>query len=49
MHYVMVRGSHQIWRPYGIAKQSDPYLTPADPNMTFDPRDALRSGQGSSH
>ena len=24
----------------------DPWLTPADPCMTFDPSNALRSGQG---
>ena len=47
MHYIVVRSSsHQIWWPLGIAKQLDPYLTPADPCMTFDPSNAVRSGQG---
>ena len=47
MHYALARGSsHQIWWPYGNAKQIDPYLTPDDPYMTFDPSNALRSGQG---
>ena len=47
MHYALVRGSSlQIWWPQGIAKQIDPYLTPADPYMTFDPSNALRFGQG---
>ena len=47
MHYALVRGSsHKIWWPKDIAKQIDPYVTPADPYMTFDPNNALRSGQG---
>ena len=47
MHYALVRGSsHKIWWPKDIAKQIDPYLTPADPYMTFDPNNALCSGQG---
>ena len=47
MHYTLVRGSsHKIWWPKDIAKQIDPYLTLADPYMTFDPSNALRSGQG---
>ena len=47
MHYAMVRGSsHQIWWQYGIAKQIDLYLTPAEPYMTFDPSNALHFGQG---
>ena len=47
MHYTLVRGSsHQIWWPLGIAMQIDPYLTPADPYMTFDPSNALHFGQG---
>ena len=47
MHYALVRGSsHKIWWPKDVAKQIDPYLTPADPYMTFDPNNALRSGQG---
>ena len=47
MHYALVRGSsHKIWWPKDIAKQIDPYSTPADPYMTFDPNNALRSGQG---
>ena len=47
IHCALVRGSsHQIWWPVGIAKQIDPYLTPADPFITFDPSNALRSGQG---
>ena len=29
--------------------QFDPWLTPGDPYMTFDPSNALHSGQGSSH
>ena len=47
MLYTLVRGSsHQIVWPYGIAKQIDPCMTPADPNMIFDPSNALRFGQG---
>ena len=49
MHYTLVRGSsHQICWQKGIAKQIDPYLTPADPYMAFDPSNALglRYGQG---
>ena len=47
MHYALVRdSSHKIWWPKGIAKQIDPYLTPADPYTTFDPSSALRFGQG---
>ena len=46
MHYALVRGSsHQIWWPWGIARQIDPYLTPTDLYMTFDPSNALRFGQ----
>ena len=47
MHYALVRvfpikfGSHP-----GFAKQIDLYVTPADPYMTFEPSNALRSGQG---
>ena len=45
MHYALVRGSsHKIWWPKDIAKQIDPYLTPADPYMTFDLNNALCSG-----
>ena len=47
MHYALAKGySHKIWWPKDIAKQIDPYLTPADPYMTLDPRNALRLGQG---
>ena len=47
MHYTLVRGSsHQIWWPYGIAEQIDPYLIPTDHYMTFDHSNALRSSQG---
>ena len=47
MHYTLVKGSsHQIWWSLGIAKQIDPYLTPADPYMTFDPSNTLGFGQG---
>ena len=47
MNYALVKGSsHQIWWPWGIAKQIDPSLTPADPYMIFDPSNALPSGQG---
>ena len=47
MHYALVRGSsHKIWWPKDIARQIDPYLTPADLYMTFDPNNAVRSGQG---
>ena len=47
LHYAPVRGSsYQIWWPLAIAKQIDPYLTPADPNMTFDRNNALCYGQG---
>ena len=47
MHYTVVReSSHQIWWPKCIAKQIDPYLTPADPFMIFDPSNALHYGQG---
>ena len=47
MHYGSVRdSSHQIWWPKGISKQFDPWLTPDDPCMTFDPSSALRFGQG---
>ena len=46
MHYGLVRySSHQIWWPQGIPKEFDPWLTPDDPCMTFDPSSALRSGQ----
>ena len=46
MYYAVVRGSsHKIWWPKDIAKQIDPYLTPADPYMTFDPNNALHFGQ----
>ena len=47
MHYTLVRGSSdKIWKPYGNSKQIDLWLTPADPCMTFDPCNALHSGQG---
>ena len=47
MHYGLVRdSSHQIWWPYGISKQVDLWVTLADPYMTFDPSNALCSGQG---
>ena len=54
MSYTLIRGSfYQIWWPYGIFKPfdlwltpADPCMTPADPCMTFDPSNALHSGQG---
>ena len=47
MSYTLIKGSsHQIWWPYGISKQFEPWLTLADPCMTFDPSNALHSGQG---
>ena len=47
MHYTLVWGPfYQIWWPQGISKEFDLCLTLADPCMTFDPVNALRSGQG---
>ena len=47
MTYTLIRGSsYQIEWPYSISKQFDLWLTLADPCMTFDPNNALRSGQG---
>ena len=47
MSYTLIRGSfYQIWWPYGISKPFDLWLTPAGPCMTFDPSNALHSGQG---
>ena len=47
MSYTLIKGySYQIWWPYGSSKQFDLWLTPADPCMTFDPNNALCSGQG---
>ena len=47
MSYTLIRGSfYQIWCPYDISKPFDLWLTPADPCMTFDPSNALHSGQG---
>ena len=34
---------YQIWWPYDISKQFDPWLTPADPCMTFNHSNALCS------
>ena len=46
MSYTLIRGSfYLIWWPYDIFKQFDPYSTPADPNRTFDPSNALRFSQ----
>ena len=47
MSYTLIRGSsYQIWWPYSISKPFDLWLTPDDPCMTFDPSNALHSGQG---
>ena len=35
-----------IWWPQGISKEFDLWLTLADPCMTFDPSNGLRSGHG---
>ena len=47
MHYDLARGPIKFggYRAL-IAKQIDPYLTPAEPHMTFDARNALCFGQG---
>ena len=46
MHYALVRGFPTKFGGHrAFAKQVDPFLTPADPYMTFDPSNALRSGQ----
>ena len=42
MSYTLIRGSScQIWWPYSISKLFVPYLTPADPFMTFDPSQCI--------
>ena len=47
MSYTLIRGSsYQIWWPYIISEQFDRWLTLADPCMTVDPCNALRSDQG---
>ena len=46
MSYTLIRdSSYQIWWQYGISKDFDLCLTLDDPCMTFDPSNALRSGQ----
>ena len=45
MHCTLVWGPfYQIWWPQGISEECHLWLTPADPCMTFDPSNALRSG-----
>ena len=47
MRYTPVRNSsYHIWWPWDIPKLFDHCLTPADLCMTFDPSNALCSGQG---
>ena len=49
MCYAQLSGSsYQIWWPLGIPEQFDPYLTQADPCMTFDLTIALHFGHGFS-
>ena len=46
MYYTLVWGPfYQIWWPQGISKEFDLWLTLTDHCMTFDPSNALRSGQ----
>ena len=50
MHYALVRGSyHQMWWPYGIAKQFDPWLTPMTPAWHLTPALHYALVRGSSH
>ena len=47
--YTLISGSsYQIWWQYNISNKFDHWLTLADPCMTSDPSNALRSGQGFS-
>ena len=47
MCYTLVRGPcYQIWWPLGISYQFDLWLTLVDFYMTFDPSNAICSGQG---